>query len=257
VSHRAKLASQPFNTGETPWKCDNFAFLTEHHRLLVAYGAMAELYVFTDPDAALVKLRKFAELLAELVAVRSGVALPIDANFFQILDRLRELPAVNRRILDLFHQLRKAGNEAAHARGDTSSEARYHLRNAHTLGVWFCRTFGQDPNFTPPTFDPPSNCQPTHQVDRLHELEQELEEQRCEHQRLEEALRRRESQLTDLQDKQGRMEQERKQLMVERDELQQRLSDDKTQLQDENKRAIEDEFKAKSKQLEDYDGRFR
>ena len=47
----------------------NFQFLQKHDPLLVRYEALAEKYVFEDPEGALVKLRTLVELLAKQAAV--------------------------------------------------------------------------------------------------------------------------------------------------------------------------------------------
>lgn len=46
----------------------NYSFLGEHDQQFVLLGTLAE-----DPNACLIKLRQFAELLAELVASRVGL----------------------------------------------------------------------------------------------------------------------------------------------------------------------------------------
>ena len=40
----------------------NFAFLTKYDEVLVRHAALAERYVFDDPNSALLKLRQFTEL---------------------------------------------------------------------------------------------------------------------------------------------------------------------------------------------------
>lgn len=51
----------------------NFGFLSAHDPLLVHYAAQAEQYFATDPTAALIKLRRFAEILAQKAAATVGV----------------------------------------------------------------------------------------------------------------------------------------------------------------------------------------
>ena len=60
------MANQPksdstHNIPQSP----NFAFLDDYDPLVVHYGALAERYVFDDPNTALFKLRQLAECLAE------------------------------------------------------------------------------------------------------------------------------------------------------------------------------------------------
>ena len=50
----------------------NFDFLAKHDPQLVRLGALAERYFKGDPSTALIKLRQFGELLAQLTAARAG-----------------------------------------------------------------------------------------------------------------------------------------------------------------------------------------
>jgi type I restriction enzyme R subunit len=44
----------------------NFGFLLQHEPLLVMDGAAAEAYLYSDPDVAMAKARRFTETLAKL-----------------------------------------------------------------------------------------------------------------------------------------------------------------------------------------------
>ena len=52
----------------------NFLFLQEHDEQLARLGLQAERYFATDPNTCLLKLRQVTELLARLLAARSGIA---------------------------------------------------------------------------------------------------------------------------------------------------------------------------------------
>jgi type I restriction enzyme R subunit len=51
----------------------NFAYLQIHDDQLVRLGMLAEKYFPDDPNTCLLKLRQFAELLAQLLAERVGL----------------------------------------------------------------------------------------------------------------------------------------------------------------------------------------
>jgi type I restriction enzyme R subunit len=53
----------------------NFAFLMHYDEVLVRHAALAERYIFDDPNSALIKLRQFGELLAKHAAAYTGVAV--------------------------------------------------------------------------------------------------------------------------------------------------------------------------------------
>lgn len=133
----------------------NFAFLAKHSEVLVRYGAQAERYVFDDPNTALIKLRQFAELLAQQTAAYARVTVAEDASQLDVLNGLCDARVVTGDVSSLFHGLRKAGNDAVHRHSGTRSEALHQLRMARTLAVWFHRVFGKDPHFKAGPFVPP------------------------------------------------------------------------------------------------------
>ena len=57
--------------------------------------------------------------------------------------------------MDLFHQIRIAGNQAAHAHADEHALALTTLKLARELSVWFHKTFSRLPDFKPGPFIPP------------------------------------------------------------------------------------------------------
>ncbi len=72
-----------------------------------------------------------------------------------LVDRLFERGAIGATQQAMFHDLRRAGNVAAHeAKGD-GAEALHQLKMARELGVWSQRTFGNNKNFDPGPFVPP------------------------------------------------------------------------------------------------------
>jgi len=134
----------------------NFEFLRLHDPLLVALGAQAERYFADDPSTALIKLRQFGEVLARRAAALLGVLTSQEASQLDLINRLRDKGALTPQIRQLFHDLRQAGNAAAHEVQGTHAEALHHLKMARELGVWFHRSF-KDKAFKPGPFIPPSN----------------------------------------------------------------------------------------------------
>ncbi len=118
-------------------------------------GALAERYFRDDPNSCLIKLRQFGELLAQEVAARIGMYASQEEAQADLLPRLKIEKAVPPPTMDLFHQVRIAGNQAAHAWADDHALALTILKVARELAVWFHRVFGQNPNFKPGPFVPP------------------------------------------------------------------------------------------------------
>ena len=132
----------------------NFGFLARYDDALVGVAAQAERYFADDPVTCLMKLRQFGELLAQQVAARAGVFVAVDEPQSELLGRLRRDTAYSRDVIDLFHDLRRTGNEAVHQHRGDHATALTGLKVARQLAVWFHRTFGERA-FRAGPFQPP------------------------------------------------------------------------------------------------------
>ncbi len=133
----------------------NFEFLRPQGEQLVRLAAQAEHYFRTDPNTSLIKLRQFAELLAKEVAARTGSLRSPDESFSEVLGVLGRSGYASRQALDLFHYLRKAGNDAVHGDLDDFSAALGGLKVARELAGWFVRSYGGNPTLALGPFTPP------------------------------------------------------------------------------------------------------
>jgi type I restriction enzyme, R subunit len=133
----------------------NFGFLERHGARLATLGALAERYFRGDPPTEIVKLRQFAEFLAKLIAAHHALYIGERETFEETLRRLSYERIVPKEAADLFHVLRKLGNAAVHDAKGSHAEALASLKFARQLGVWFHRTYGRQPNFSPGAFVPP------------------------------------------------------------------------------------------------------
>jgi len=134
---------------------NNFSFMTAHEPQFDRLGALAERYFQDDPNTCLIKLRQFAELLAQEVAARSGLFSSTDEAQSELLKRLKAERIVPPPVMDLFHQVRSAGNRATHDGLDDHSVALTSLKITQQLAVWFHRSFGRVARFDPGPFVPP------------------------------------------------------------------------------------------------------
>ena len=132
----------------------NFGFLASADTVLVRTAALAERYFPDDPVTSLMKLRQFGEALAQQVAARTGVFTSADEPQADLLGRLRREAGSPREVLDLFHDLRRIGNEATHQHKGDHATALTGLKIARQLAIWFHRTFA-DRAFKPGPFQPP------------------------------------------------------------------------------------------------------
>ncbi|TIN43080.1 MAG: type I restriction-modification system endonuclease [Mesorhizobium sp.] len=133
----------------------NFIFLAVHDAKLVTLGGQAERYFRDDPSTAIIKLRQFAELMAKLIAARHAAYRGERETFEETLRRLSYERIIPKGVADLFHTLRKTGNTAVHEAEGNHTNALTSLKFAHSLGVWFHRTYGKQPTFNPGPFVPP------------------------------------------------------------------------------------------------------
>jgi type I restriction enzyme R subunit len=98
-----------------PVKTVNFGFLAKHDVQLMRLGALAERYFGDDPNTALIKLRQFAELLAQLTAAKTGQFASPEEPQADLLRRLKFERVLPPEVADFFHQVRIAGNRATHS----------------------------------------------------------------------------------------------------------------------------------------------
>src|SRR5581483_9494116 len=99
------------------------AFLAAHDAQLVRQGGLAERYFKDDPNTCLIKLRQFGEMLAQLTAAKAGLLASPEEAQTDLLRRLKFERVVPRQVGELFHQLRIAGNRAAHSHADDHTQA--------------------------------------------------------------------------------------------------------------------------------------
>lgn len=132
----------------------NFQFLAAIEPQLFRLGRLSEVYFAEDPNTCQIKLRQFAELLAQLSAARYGLQIGVSDALMDVLRRLKIEAGVPREVSDLFHTLRLTGNQAVHAINDDHRSALTGLKVARQLSIWFFRTF-YDPKVPFGPFIPP------------------------------------------------------------------------------------------------------
>ncbi|WP_433524036.1 DEAD/DEAH box helicase family protein [Nocardia pseudovaccinii] len=145
----------------------NFGFLLPHVPLLVAYGAAAESYVFTDPNTSLIKSRQFGEALAADLIRRARIR-NTGTTQFERLKALDKEGYLHGNVGATFHEVRTLGNNANHKDYDNADDAFRVLNCCFRLGVWYHRLLTSSREqiaFVPP--DP--DCTPAAHNRRLRE----------------------------------------------------------------------------------------
>jgi hypothetical protein len=93
----------------------NFAHLREYDDQLLRLGMLAEKYFTEDPNTCLLKLRQFAELLAQMLASRVGLYTSAEESQYSLLQRLQDEGILPRDVAQLFGKIRRSGNAANHS----------------------------------------------------------------------------------------------------------------------------------------------
>ena len=161
----------------------NFSFLTKYSPELDQIAARAEQYFEPDPVTSLIWARQFAEYLAQLVAAKSGLFSDLGEKQVALLKRLQSEGRFPLKIINNFHEIRIAGNQAAHRRIGDHKAALDGLRKCRDLGIWFHLTFG-DRSKTFRSFEKPVAYG---QEAEIAKLRAELAQSRREEQRAREA----------------------------------------------------------------------
>lgn len=143
----------------------NFKHLEMFDAQLGRLGALAERYFQDDPNTTLIKLRQFAETLAQLTAANLGLYTNSAESQVDLLRRLKQEGALSTQVYDFFHYVRIHGNQATHGHEGTHGDALTALKMCHQLGIWFHRTFSTDRRFSTGPFAPPAS--PTEASDSL------------------------------------------------------------------------------------------
>jgi type I restriction enzyme R subunit len=133
----------------------NFGHLKAHDEQLVRLGLLAERYFAEDPNTCLLKLRQLTEALAQMSASRVGLLASPEEKQTDLLRRLQDHGILPREVSGLFHEVRKAGNDANHKLLGDHRTALLALRLTWQLSLWFHRTF-KEPGYKSGAFVPPA-----------------------------------------------------------------------------------------------------
>ncbi|GGP11231.1 type I restriction-modification system deoxyribonuclease [Oceanobacillus neutriphilus] len=149
--------------------------------MLANLGETAEKNVHQDPHTTIMKLRLFAETLAQIVLASENINEDRGTKQIDRINRLKREGLLEPELVDMFHMLRKKGNNAVHnAKYGETDEAKMLLQLAYRLAVWFMEVYGDDWSFEPPEYVEPIDepAVDLDQMQREHDEEvQKLEKQ--------------------------------------------------------------------------------
>lgn len=104
---------------------------------IARYARDAEQYVQKDPSVALFKLRLFAETMTDEIFRIEEIPIQETEKQVDRIKILEERQIIPADIAKIFHNIRKAGNKAAHSGKGTTEEAKNLLKQASHLAAWF------------------------------------------------------------------------------------------------------------------------
>ncbi|MEO1940513.1 MAG: DEAD/DEAH box helicase family protein, partial [Candidatus Thioglobus sp.] len=139
-----------------PTSHSNFIFLQEHDPVFFQLASTAEQIFSADPNTTLIKLRQFAEALAQNIAARSGIDFNEYTSQSDLLFKINRKINLDPTVRQVFHTLRIEGNKATHEFTTQHKQAMDGLRIARALALWFHKSFGKNTvNFKIGAFIPP------------------------------------------------------------------------------------------------------
>lgn len=114
----------------------NFDFIKQCQPKLAQMGSLAEGYCYSDPESAAHKLRNFAELYVGFIYKEFSIPLNGAKDFFERLENVAFTRIVERSVIDALHAIRLKGNRAAHAKGVSTNDALFLVKEAYFLAAW-------------------------------------------------------------------------------------------------------------------------
>jgi len=170
-------------SGNPNFNSPNFQFLAAVNPLLAELGARAERYALDDPNTSMMKSRQLGELLAQSTAAKYGLQSGGErVDQHTLLGDLSRLGALPSEVKDLFHEVRKAGNQANHAMQGDQGRAITLLRHVRKIAVWYYRSHHNGNAklgaFSPPLATASADDESRTEIERLRKLYETAEAQR-------------------------------------------------------------------------------
>ena len=121
----------------------NFTFLNHKWKNLAKLGEFAEKYVYSDPNASMIKQGMLCESMVQYMLAYDGIQEPdydnTHANRIRLLKKAGLLP---REIDNSLYILRKKRNDASHMGADEQDTALNNLELLYEVCVWFMQIYG-------------------------------------------------------------------------------------------------------------------
>lgn len=153
----------------------NFDFCDKYWPELTAYGKLAEKYLYTDPNACIIKVGIMSENILLKIFEYEKIVKPEITTSLNLTKILKEEDLLPKNVEDCLYIIRKGRNSAVHSNLDSLDEAKKQLRTVFYFLNWFMVVYG-DWQYKPKAFALPEK---ESSIDELKEIKQ-LEEQTTE-----------------------------------------------------------------------------
>ena len=192
----------------------NFDFIKEAYPEIAKLGSLAEELIDTDAASSLSKLRLITEFLAKDIYYKNFNAKS-NLSLFKLLKEIE--PYVKTQYMDVFHIIRKMGNDAVHMNVASVEKTYTLIKYTWGLCVWhYISNCNGDETKVKPY---------ERQISRKLLLEKELEEAKIKSQQLEEELKSKEKELISASENNKIDSDTFKQNQKTKEEITERLSD--------------------------------
>lgn len=153
----------------------NFQPLKSRWPQLYEYASFAEVYVYSDPHTATIKLRCFAETLVGILYRELNLPSEPADGFFEKLKAQIFQDIVDEAVVQKLHAIRVLGNKAAHGRTIEAETALSLIKEAYLIGQWFYKTYsGEVYGEYPPYMGP---VKPADHLGELSQVKEKMAEQ--------------------------------------------------------------------------------
>lgn len=114
----------------------NFEILRHQWPEIAALGAMAEKYVYSDPQTSLVKQRGMVELMVRWLYRKERLPLGFRPNLHDLIQGDAFLSIMPTAVVEKLNALRQFGNKAAHGEKCDSARALWMLKESWLVSCW-------------------------------------------------------------------------------------------------------------------------
>lgn len=149
----------------------NFDFLKEYWKDLAEIGSNAEGYVYSDPNASIIKVGMIAEKIVSYIFSYEQLTKPLEAIQSNLITILKREGLIPETIDNILYTIRRARNEAVHNNKGSVEQAKTVLRLGLNLCCWFMELYGDW------QFEVPVYCEPVQDFGDANEIKLRLEEQ--------------------------------------------------------------------------------